>query len=942
MKKYILQSLVIILAVHSAQATEFIDKLIKKDKVAESEYITHYNETQAITDAIRLIEKHKGTKLEPTLRHRLADLYVRQSQTRNFVDQLQKRKGKDASQAFEQLPAKRELLKKAIFELVTVEKQYPKYGGMDAVLHTMGMSHFKLGEIDLAERPFLKLTQVYPSSPLLQDARLLLGEVYYHQKEYRSAIKYFSYIAEDKNNKSQSYGFYKRGWSQFYLNNFVSAFNDLKSSYQVSLNAEKTHKFDLSKESLDDIPLFAAEIFKGHQIEGEFSKFIKNKQSLADVLDAQATVYSERSEYRNEIPVLQALLKRKRSDADQFALNYRLAKSNESIDNLSQMAVHYKIADKLIERKVDDTTKEEFLVFGRNVVKQRYKEWTKSKKKFDLRPVVQIGDLAHIHIKDQNDRAKFTNVLAELNSEIKDYAKASQYYELSSDLTKASAEAHELMYSSLFTLEQSIPKGKWNSNQIERQRHLVAKYRKRFPNGSYMIDVLYKFARVENAYGSKKIALDVFLELGEKYAMSAKGEEAQDFVVSIYEKQKNYLAINTYLEKVIPRTRNANRKTKLSTIYDNSFFLMAQNNESRRRYSHAIANYSDYLKKSVLKKQMSEAQWNIAINNKKANRKRAAGEAFLAFFKAYPKHERAVKALEESYLMFTKVRDLGKTEAVALLLEQNTSGLTRSEWMFERAKVQVKAKKEKNAENLFYDLVKVSDKKLSDGVHQFLFDNVDKNRMGFKNASLRVLQTGKEPFRSEAAIRVGLEYLSEGNVKAAKAKFETVLVSREALNESKGKASIFLAEMNVKGMGLKAPAPMMNFDQTVKYLEGLMLKATPVTERLQAVMTFNHAESSLRAYIKLSKVYLDLGMMLNQVNVNDKADLKLAIERELRNLKMTTKTSFYESYERALNIMARDSKLKRKYGSELRKVRKEFDDFYEAQKVAVHNVRGDQ
>lgn len=937
MRNYIIKGFLFIFSFQAVQASDYVEGLIKKDKVTESEYITHFNETKAIQSALQLIEKHKGTSLEPTLRHRLADLYVRQSQTRNFVDQIEKRQNKDLSVAFETLPEKRDLLKKAILQLQIVERQFPRYKSMDAVLFTMGMSYFKISDVTLAEKPFLKLTKAFPKSNLLQDARLSLAEIYYIQKNYRESIKYFTFIADDKNNKSQSYGFYKRGWAHFYLNKFTPAFNDLKAAYLVSVGSKE--KFNLTGESLKDLPLFAAEIFKGRQMEAEYSKFVKDKASLETVLDDQAAIFEERAAYADEIAILEVLYKRKRAVSDQFSLGYRLAKASENIDNLSKMATYYKASDKLLQKNIDAADKEEFLVFGRNTVKQRYTEWVKGDKKFDIKPVLEVGDLAHEHISDQIERAKFVNVLADLNVDIKSFTKASQYYELASDLTKDGNNAHELLYSSLFSLERSIVKDKWTNSQVERQRSLVDKYRKRFPTGKYMIDVLYKFARVENVFGSKKIALDVFLELGEKYASSIKGQEAQDFVVDIYNKQKNYSAINLYLEKVIPKTNDKNRKNMLAEVYDKSFFSMAEEDESKKRFSQAVVNYNNYLKKSVLKKNMVEAKWNIPVAYDKGKRTKQAADSYLAFFRAYPKHQNSVKALERSYALYEKGKSLGQQEVVSALLEQNTSGLTKIEWRFTRAKVLVSAKKHKDAETIFYSLVKESNTKLSDGVHHYLFDHVDKGRSPFKHASLRVLQTGKEPFKAEAFIRVGIEYLADNKLKQARDKFQTVLNSKGALNESKAKATIFVAEMDLKQLKIATPPATLNFDRAIKYLETTMTKITPVTQKLQSVIGYGHGESSLRAYIKLARVYLDLGIVLNQVNVNDKADLKLALDRELRNLKMTTRTSFFESYEMALNLISKDRTLKRKYNGELKKVRKEFDEFYETQKVAV---RGDQ
>lgn len=942
MKHYILKSLLIMLIVQdAAAATDVVDKLIKSDKVAETEYLTHFSESNAIVSAKSLIKKHRGTKLEPELRHRLADLYIRESKTRNFLDQVLKKKGKDLSKEFESVPEKQKALRNAILELQIIEKSYPRYSRMDEVFYSMGMSYMKLGSVDLAERPFLNLVRKYTKSHLVQEGNLALAEVYYYQKNYKNAESYFTKLTVDPKHNAQTYSFYKRAWSRFYQHKYEPAFQDMKSAYTISLNNK--HLFNVTTDVINDLPLFTAEVFPGDQVYTQLSAFIKDQNLLNSSLEEHAKTYADRSRYKDQVAILEVLLKRAKTDAKQFQYLSGLFIANDNLDRFDTAASYYEKANKYINKKIEETDKEEFLVYGRNLVKNTYKQWTKAddkaKKKIVLAPILKIGDIAQATIGDNDpQKPQFINILAELNFDINNFVKASKYYEIASDYSKKPAEAEELLYSSIVANEKSVVKDKWTNDKVLRQRFLVQKYDQKNPKGKYTLEILYKFARVEEKFGKQDLALSTFRRLGSQFPDTVKGKDSQDFVIKIYEKNKDYASINKYLGEIIPNSKDVSRLATLKPIYDNSFFLMAESSEKKGRFRDAIVNYKDYLKKSYLKAKLPEASWNIAVNYKKASLVKNAADAYLTFYKANKTHKNAKLALEESLLLYEKIKNYSSAEGVAWILESITSEPEKTKWSYALARLNIENKKFKDAEVRFAKLVHVSDKKMNTEIHQLLFDHVDKIKVGFKDYALRVLQKGQEPFKSEAHLRIAMDFLDAKKTAEAKTNFRIVINSKGALAESKAKAAIFLAEMDVQNLSLsKANAPM-NFDKTLKFIEQTMAKAQPITNDFQKVIKYGHDESSLRALIKLSRLYLDLGIVMSSLVVNDKPDLKLAIEREIRTLKTTLRTSFYQSYESSLNIMAKNSKLKSKYNSRVRKIKQEFEAFYSQNDVAM---RGD-
>ena len=272
-------------------------------------------------------------------------------------------------------------------------------------------------------------------------------------------------------------------------------------------------------------------------------------------------------------------------------------------------------------------------------------------------------------------------------------------------------------------------------------------------------------------------------------------------------------------------------------------------------------------------------------------------------------------------------------------MKELQKGLEKDQLSFSRARIALKLKFFKKAERRFYSLVKVRNGKLRKEAHQFLFDYVDKKRSKFRNFALRVLKTGDEPFRSEAFLRVGKDFLNKKKIGSARSQFFKILKSKQALNESKAKAAVLIAEMDVETLKLTLPSGPMSGSSAMRYIERMMLRAQPNIDQIQAVFKFNDPESSLRALIKLSRLYVDLNIVFESIQVSDKAHSKRSTERGIRALLTKIRDSYYKSYRRALDIMSRNKKLKIKYSSRLRRIKRDFKKFYKTQRIVMRGSR---
>ena len=114
-------------------------------------------------------------------------------------------------------------------------KQFPDYPNGDKVLYELAWAYKVLSREAEASQTFASLAEKYPASSLAAEAHFHVGENYYNQKDYASAVKAYEQAAKANNPALNEKVIYKLGWSQYQLaqhREALARFEELLKSYR--------------------------------------------------------------------------------------------------------------------------------------------------------------------------------------------------------------------------------------------------------------------------------------------------------------------------------------------------------------------------------------------------------------------------------------------------------------------------------------------------------------------------------------------------------------------------------------------------------------------------------------------------------------------------------------------------------------------------------------
>jgi TolA-binding protein len=214
--------------------------VLASDSESAREALLAKTEQQAIDSLSQIIAKRD----EPELHYRLAELYMRQSKSARYFESL--RKGLKTEVP---LPGIQSSLKKAISTYTLIEQRWPQYKDLDGVHFNHGLACLQQGEVSCAKGQMEILIKQFPTSVWLGDARLCLGEIYYDQHDFKTAIKNYELVPEGR---MRSYSRYKMAWSYYNLKDNEQALKHMRSV----IHTPKVGETSLLTEGLRDLALF--------------------------------------------------------------------------------------------------------------------------------------------------------------------------------------------------------------------------------------------------------------------------------------------------------------------------------------------------------------------------------------------------------------------------------------------------------------------------------------------------------------------------------------------------------------------------------------------------------------------------------------------------------------------------------------------------------------
>jgi len=625
-------------------------------KALKTELLVIKSEKKALEQLLKLQKKYAGTRMEPEILFRLAELYMRRARSERFFEV---HKGdqqilsfapqliKEASEATE--------VHKAIVFYTQIQEKFPHFHSIDVVLFNTAYAYQQVGEDKSAEQLFVKLIKDHASSALVPDAFLSIGEINFKARNYKVALENFNAIHKFPKARVYPYGLYKAAWCYYNLQDAASGMKSLEEviefGRQVASNSWDS-KLDLRKEALSDLSLFygdvrpanlAVDYFRQQAQEIDASLYIMHLEDL----------YKRHGRFADvEVVLKDLLLKMPNSEAvpsahEELVWNFDHTKHQSAavdqlvaFDQYCAQAVEAAAKAKLNAKTDSKKNFKKTQVVERlecqnkisEVSKKLATKWHGVWKKFgDPSTNSELSASAErayrLFLKSAEakdvDLPAVRYAFAELMFARKNYREASENYAALDEYQKSGLHveakiAHDAHYAAIVSLEKAVG-DKWNDVDEKRFNQLADSYLNHHPDGQYVLELHFKRAFI--AYEKERYdeAAILFKKIGWAKApvnASASDNEkivkSQDLYLDILNIKKDYKAIKEASQELLNRFSGAGRATQIEKIYREAYFAEIQQKEEKGDLTGAIESYKKFALENTASELAPKAWWNAS------------------------------------------------------------------------------------------------------------------------------------------------------------------------------------------------------------------------------------------------------------------------------------------------------------------------------------------
>ncbi|MCB0386853.1 MAG: hypothetical protein KDD43_15775, partial [Bdellovibrionales bacterium] len=224
---------------------------------------------------------------------------------------------------------------------------------------------------------------------------------------------------------------------------------------------------------------------------------------------------------------------------------------------------------------------------------------------------------------------------------------------------------HDALYSSLLSLEKAV-KDKWSDEDEKRFVTLVKEYTGRHQKGKYRLDLEFKVALIAYEKGRYDDASPIFERLGREFAGEERGIKSQDLYLDILNIQKNYTVLKNYAAKLRTGNKLAERKEKLTKIYEQAYFMEVQDMAEKNKHLDAIKGYKEFARQNKSSVLAEQAWWNALQLHFKIMDFPGGADAAEKFYEQFPKSKRAVEALLRAAQTYEDMAQLDQASKVLM------------------------------------------------------------------------------------------------------------------------------------------------------------------------------------------------------------------------------------------------------------------------------------
>ena len=265
----------------------------------------------AIENTRVLIARSVNRPYQPTLLLRLAELYIEKSRLAYFL-----RRGSHDGEESELDHFEANMLKQEAIEIYQqILSHHPDFEGCDKVRFFLAHEYRELGDLDGMLAQYKMLISRYPDSGYVPEARLLIGDYQFNQKQnLDAAIAEYTKVLDYPDSPASAIARYKLAWCRINEEDFAGALVLFEAAISGDagrpVDIDTYRRVDVRLESIVDMAYCYPEVYKKADFEEALAYFQRHAWSrpvYALVLEKLASRFYVKKKWRNAAGVYRVL-----------------------------------------------------------------------------------------------------------------------------------------------------------------------------------------------------------------------------------------------------------------------------------------------------------------------------------------------------------------------------------------------------------------------------------------------------------------------------------------------------------------------------------------------------------------------------------------------------------------------------------------------------------
>jgi tetratricopeptide (TPR) repeat protein len=585
----------------------------------KTEMLIERTEGEAQAQLQKLLNRYKGTAMEPSLWFRMAELHVRRAKTERFYEI-----NRESSSIVNLVPKRvnsassKKFLTKAIETYDLIERRFPSFRDLDMVLYNNAFSRQQIGQNSQSEVIYRRLLNKFPDSALIPDTYLALAEMLYKQKKFETALAEYQKIKRFPEARVYPYGIYKSAWTYYNLKRTPEGLKELESLVRFSNGLDQEdNRMNLRGEALSDMVLFFSEVHPPSFSYSYFKTHAK-KEEVGTYIVRLASLYDHHDKHRDLETVLKVFISEEPTSLDRPAAHELLAKNYEKMRNRPLAVEQIEILANLCSKKEFSSCEELTVKTSREYAAKWHNLWNKNK---DAKGATTISNAAErsyrVYLKfnkgtpeDLKVRFSFAQLLFQTSS----FREASSHYAIVGRESKDKSMTHDASYAAISSLEKAVG-DKWSDQDELLFLDLAKVYLTRNEKGKFETDIRFKSSFIAYEKGRYSEAAPSLRLLGWQNPDNDRGRKAQDLYLDILNIQKNFSTLKVDSAELAKLEKDLGRKAKLLNLSEQAHFSYIQGIETSGDLKKASEEYKTFAI-SHPKSPLADKSWWNSINLK--------------------------------------------------------------------------------------------------------------------------------------------------------------------------------------------------------------------------------------------------------------------------------------------------------------------------------------